>query len=102
MKIVQMYTPEDFKALNKDQMFDLWFRQALSDKKIAKLYGVTPQDVKDKVKSFNMTLLNCAIAALNGPKRYRFGTPILIATKPGMKVPGDIRKKPDDSELDNL
>lgn len=71
MKVHQQFTPEDFSKISKLDLYDLWFRQALTDKQIATLYGVTPSDVKEKRKEYNIRYLNSAIAFLSGSKAYR-------------------------------
>lgn len=70
-KIDQLYTPDDFKNITKVELFDLWYRQALTEKQIATLFGVTAKDVKDKRKQFNIRWLNSGIASLSGPAEYR-------------------------------
>lgn len=66
MQIKQLYTPKDFEKLDKVLMFDVWYRQALTDKKIAKLFGVTAADVKSKREKLGIRWMNSAIASLSG------------------------------------
>lgn len=66
MQIKQLYTPKDFEKLDKVLMFDVWYRQALTDKKIAKLFGVTAADVKSKREKLGIRWMNSAMASLSG------------------------------------
>lgn len=66
MKIKQLYTPKDFKKLDKVLMFDIWYRQALTDKKIGKLFGVTADEVKKRREELGIKWMNSAIASLSG------------------------------------
>lgn len=81
MKIKQLYTPKDFHSMDRPQFFDLWFRQALTEKQIAKLFGVDVKEVKEKRKNFNMGWLNSGIEWVSGKSVYRMGSPKLIEVK---------------------
>lgn len=70
MKIVQLYTPNDFKKLNKILMFDLWYRQALTDKQIAKLFGVETSEVKEKREQLGIRWMSSALASLSGGSKF--------------------------------
>ena len=83
MKIKQLYTPKDFKRIDRPQMFDLWFRQALTEKQIAELFGVTAEEVKDKRKNqFGMGFMNCGIQWLSGEEVYRATSAKIVEVKP--------------------
>ena len=82
MRIVRLYSKKDFKKLKKEEMFDLWFRQALTDKHIAKLYGVTSQEVAEKRKALGLgNYLTCAMMGLSGPPNFRLKHPKMINIK---------------------
>lgn len=70
MQIKQLYTPKDFEKLDKVLMFDVWYRQALTDKKIAKLFGVTAADVKNKREKLGIRWMSSAMASLSGGKTF--------------------------------
>ena len=62
-----------FDELNRVDMHRLWFIEAKTEKKIAKMYGVTRQEVHDKRKNeFRLTFLNSAMLYLTNPK-YKGG-----------------------------
>jgi len=71
MKIRQEKTPEEFSAIDKLELYKLWFKKALTDKQVATLYGVTKQDVKNKRKEFGYTLFRCAILSIIGGDKYK-------------------------------
>ena len=70
MRIKQEKNSDDFEKLTKIELYNLWFRKALTDKQIAKLYGVTKQQVKEKRKKYNIKYLNSAVLYLAGGKAY--------------------------------
>lgn len=70
MKIKQLYTPKDFKKLDKVLLFDVWYRQALTDKQVGKLFGVTAADVKKKREELGIRWMNSAIASLSGGSTF--------------------------------
>lgn len=71
MKIEQTYTEEDFDRITKLELYNLWFRDALTDGQIAKLYGTTKSVVKEKRKKYNIKYINSAILYLAGRPEYR-------------------------------
>lgn len=103
MKIVRLYSKKDFKKLNKEQMFDLWFRQALTDKKIAKLYGVTVEDVADRRKALGLgNYLTCAMMGLSGPPKFRLKHPKMVNIKaPKGWDPSSIVDEEEPDEIEN-
>lgn len=70
MKIVQLYTPKDFEKLDKVLLYDVWYRQALTDKQVAKLFGVSASDVAKKRKELGIGWMNSAIASLSGGSTF--------------------------------
>lgn len=70
MKITQTNTPDEFKKLTRPELHKLWFRDALTDGQIAKKFGVTKQEVKQKRKELNLHMFNSAISYLMGGKKY--------------------------------
>ena len=70
MKITQTNTPKDFNKLNRAQLHQIWFHDALTDGQIAKKFGVTKKDVKDKRKELGISWINGAVLALMGGKQY--------------------------------
>lgn len=70
MKIKQLYTPKDFEKLDKVLLFDVWYRQALTDKQVGKLFGVTAADVKKKREKLGIRWMNSAIASLSGGQTF--------------------------------
>ncbi|MBO5389162.1 MAG: hypothetical protein J6A59_13715 [Lachnospiraceae bacterium] len=71
MRITQTNTPEDFQKLKKHELHKLWFHDALTDKQIAKKFGITKQDVKQKRKEFNLNMLNSAMLSVAGSPLYK-------------------------------
>lgn len=71
MKIEKTYTEKDFNKLSKIELYNLWFRDALTDTQIAKMYGVTKQQVKSKRKQYNIKYINSAVLFLMGGQQYR-------------------------------
>ena len=71
MKIKQLYTEKEFNKISKVELHGLWFRDALTDGQIARLYGVTKEQVKQKIKKYNIKYLNSAILYLVGNPEYR-------------------------------
>ncbi len=70
-KITQTKTPEDFKKISKQELYKLWFGERLwdtpmTDGQIAKMYGVTKQEVKDKRKEKGITWLSCGLTYMSG------------------------------------
>lgn len=83
MKVKQLYTPKDFKRIDKPMLFDLWFRQSLTEKSIATLFGVTVEEVHKKRKDeFGMGWWNSGIAYVSGPEIYRSTSPKIVPIKP--------------------
>lgn len=63
------YTKEDFNKLTKVEMHRLWFKQAMTEKQIAKLYNVSRKEVHDKRKiEFGLNFINSAILYLTNTK----------------------------------
>lgn len=107
MKIVQLYTPKDFKRLDKVLLYDVWYRQALTDKQVAKLFGVTPADVKKKREETGLRWLNSAIASISGGATFTSRTPLIEIHAPkdwdGNPIlfkPGKHRSMPKSSDYD--
>lgn len=71
MRIKQLYTEKDFDKISKVELHGLWFRDALTDGQIARLYGVTKEKVKQKRKRYNIKYLSSAILFLMGSPEYR-------------------------------
>lgn len=68
MKVTQKFTPEDFEKITKVELHRLWFNEALTDKKVAILYGVTKQDVKEKRRQFKLTMITAAMLKVTNSK----------------------------------
>lgn len=63
------YTKEDFNKLTKVEMHRLWFKQALTERQIAKLYKVSREEVHKKRKiEFGLNFINSAILYLTNTK----------------------------------
>lgn len=71
MKIEPKYTEKKFDKITKLELYNLWFREALTDKQIATLYRTTKDVVKEKRKKYNMTIFKCAILFLIGGEQYK-------------------------------
>lgn len=89
----QLYETKEFKKLTRLQMYDLWFRQSLTEKSIAKLFGVTREQVKEKREGFGLGFLESGIASLSGTPEYRDKTK-LIPIKPPKDWDGKLMKLP--------
>ena len=69
MAIKQEYTREDFDKLNRVEMHRLWYIKAYTEKKIAKLYGVTRKEVHEKRKNeLGLGWINSAILYMMKPR----------------------------------
>ena len=82
MKIVQLYTPQDFDRLDKVLMYDVWYRQALTDKQVAKLFGVTASDVKEKRSELGVRWMNSAIASISGGSTFTSRETLVVTRAP--------------------
>lgn len=71
MKVYKKFTPAKFNGLKKIDMYDLWFRQGLTDKQIAILYGVPTSEVKEKRRKLGVKFWACAKLALYGTEEYK-------------------------------
>lgn len=71
MRIIQTKSPDDFKNIKPLELYDLWFHKALTDRQIAKMYGITKNDVKQKRKEFKYTIWRCAILSVAGGTKYK-------------------------------
>jgi hypothetical protein len=89
----QLYETKEFKKLTRLQMYDLWFRQSLTEKSIALLFGVTREQVKEKREGFGLGFLESGIASLSGTPEYRDKTK-LIPIKPPKDWDGKLMKLP--------
>lgn len=78
----QLYDEKEFKKITRLQMYDLWFRQALTEKSIAKLFGVTREQVKEKRESFGLSFLESGIASISGTAEYRDKTKLIPIKAP--------------------
>ena len=67
----QTKTPDQFKELTLVELHQLWFNQALTDRQIAKMYGVDAREVKDKRKEFKLNWFSAAIMYITGGNRYK-------------------------------
>lgn len=70
MKIVQTNTPEDLAKLSRAEFHKLWFKDALTERQIAKKFGVTKEEVHARRKELNLTWLNSALLSMMGGNRY--------------------------------
>lgn len=70
-KVENKFRPEQFGKITKEKLYDLWFRQALTDRTIAKMYGVTVQEVKSKRAEFKLTMGKCIKLAIRGGDKYK-------------------------------
>lgn len=67
----KIYSREEFDKLTRVDMHKLWFRDALTERKIASMFGVTKEEVHDKRKEeLGLTWLGSAFLWLMNPK-YR-------------------------------
>lgn len=65
----ERYTKEDFNRLTRVEMHRLWFKQAMTEKQIAKLYNVSRKEVHNKRKiEFGLNFINSAILYLTNTK----------------------------------
>ena len=78
---VGKYNPTKFNNLTKLDLYDLWFRQSLTDKTIGKLYGVTAKEVKEKRKIMGLNWKNCIGLAFKGGEQYKLEGKIRIKIK---------------------
>ena len=67
----QTKTPDQFKELTLIELHQLWFNQALTDRQIAKMYGVDAREVKDKRKEFKLNWFSAATMYITGGNRYK-------------------------------
>ena len=89
----QLYETKEFNKLTRLQMYDLWFRQSLTEKSIALLFGVTREQVKQKREGFGLGFLESGIASLSGTPEYKDKTK-LIPIKPPKDWDGKLMKLP--------
>lgn len=78
---VGKYVPRDFHKLTRLELYDVWFRQSLSDKTVALLYGVTVSDVKKKRKKFGLNFRTCISLAFKGGEQFSLMAPAKIKIK---------------------
>ena len=71
MRVSQTNTPEEFNKITKIELYRLWWLKAMTDGQIAKMYGVSKQDVKNKRKEHNIKWMNSAILSIMGNDKYR-------------------------------
>lgn len=65
----QKYTREDFEKLTRVEMHRLWCIKAYTERQIAKMYGVTRQEVHEKRKNeFRLGWVNSCILHMMNPK----------------------------------
>lgn len=62
---------EDFYKLSRQELYKEWFIEALTDKQIAKRYGITKKEVKARRKELNIGWLNSALLKIAGGEKYR-------------------------------
>ena len=51
----------DFDKLTKVQLHQLLYNEALTKRKIAKMYNITRKEVVEKVKKYKLSTLNCSV-----------------------------------------
>lgn len=71
MKNRNVHTREEFYRLNKEQLHNIWFREAKTDRQIAKIYGVTKEEVKQRRIHYGLTYMKSAMLYLLGGEKYR-------------------------------
>ena len=71
MKIKQVHSPEELNKITKEEYYKIYYLRALSDRQIAKMYGVKTKDARDKRKELKLNLLNCAFLYLAGGPKYK-------------------------------
>lgn len=71
MKITQTNTPEEFSKLSRPDFHQLWFNEALTDRQIAKKFGVDVAEVKRKRKALGLNWFNSAMLFLAGGNLYK-------------------------------
>ena len=67
----QIKQPEDFEKLDKAQLHQLWFNEALTDGQVAKMYGIEKNVVKQKRKEMKLNWFSAATLFLMGGSRYK-------------------------------
>lgn len=75
-KIEQTRTPEDFTKISRAELYKLWFGARLSDspltdRQIAKMYGVTKEEVKAKRKKLKIGWLSCGFMYVTSGDKYK-------------------------------
>lgn len=71
MKVEQTNTREDFEKLDLVGLHDIWFNQALTDKQVAKKFGITKEEVKEKRKKFGLNFWSGAMLYVGGGEKYK-------------------------------
>lgn len=67
----QTKQPEDFDKLDRVQLHQLWFNQALTDGQVAKMYGIDKQTVREKRKKFGLNWFSAATLWITGGPKYK-------------------------------
>lgn len=70
-KIEKTRTPQDFERITRVELHRLWFKEALTDKQIATMYGVDKSIVKEKRKAFKLGWISSGILYVAGSDAYR-------------------------------
>ena len=71
MRIKQEKTPDDFKNIDKIEFYRLWFKKALTMRQIAKMYGITREEVNHTRKEVGYTTFKCAFLSIMGGEKYK-------------------------------
>lgn len=71
MKIEQKYTEKDFNKLTQAEFHNLWFVRAYTEKQIAKMYGVTKEQVHKKRKELKLGWFNSGMLYVAGGKSFK-------------------------------
>lgn len=71
MKITQTKTPEDFKNIKKKELYQLWYIESYTDKQVAKMYGVTAEEVKNKRADFDLTMWKASWLFMLGGEQWK-------------------------------
>lgn len=73
MKIACTRSPEDLQKLDRVEFHKIWFIDALTDRQMAKMFGVTTKEVKAKRKELGLNWFNSAVLYITGGSKYKGG-----------------------------
>lgn len=70
-KIEQTRTPEDLQKLTLKEFHRLWFIDAMTDRQMAKMFGVTRKDVKKRRKELKLNMLRAGMLYVYGGPTFK-------------------------------